>query len=158
MVPAGARCATHASVAAVDLCQRCGRFLCGECVELVGEDAYCADCAARVNVPASKLARAGLIVTGVSWLAFGGFAFGYRAPLFLIGLVLVPGPGALAALTLAALEWRRMKAGLSAAHGRRWVVATFVFATPLLLLSLAMIAFAAFVFFGLIAGERVESP
>ena len=33
MVQAGARCATHSDVAAVDVCRRCGKFLCGECVE-----------------------------------------------------------------------------------------------------------------------------
>lgn len=141
MVPAGARCATHATVAAVDVCQRCGRFLCGECVQIVDDDSYCADCAPRVNVPASKLAKAGLIVTGCAWLLFGLFALRLRAPIIVLLMVGLPGPGALAAMVLAMMEWRRIKAGLTSARGKRWVIATFVLATPLFLLMTGLIAY-----------------
>jgi hypothetical protein len=40
----GARCAKHPAVAAVDTCQRCGAFVCGECTNIRDEDVYCADC------------------------------------------------------------------------------------------------------------------
>ena len=156
MVPAGARCATHAEVAAVDVCQRCGKFLCGDCIELVSDDSFCADCAARVTVGASRLAKAGLITAGVSWLCFGAFALGVRSPPFTLLLVAVPGPGALAALVIALIEWRRMKAGLAPAKGRPWVIATTAVAAPLFLLALALLAFGLFILFGLIMGQRTE--
>ena len=140
MIPAGARCAVHAAVAAVDVCQRCGRFLCGDCVELVDEDAYCADCAPRVNVPASKLSKVGLCIAAAGWLGFGLVLLGVRLPVFGLVLLLFPAPAALAALILGMLEWRRIKAGLSAARGKRWVIATFVLALPLLLMMVAMTA------------------
>lgn len=144
MVPAGARCATHVEVAAVDVCQRCGRFLCGECIDIVGDDPYCAECAPRMNVPASKLAKAALIVTGLAWLSFGLPSFALRVRLFVLVLVLVPGPAALAAMVMGIMEWRRIKAGLSPARGKRWVIATFVFATPLFLLMALLFAYGAF--------------
>lgn len=144
MVPAGARCATHVEVAAVDVCQRCGRFLCGECIDLVGDDPYCADCAPRVNVPASKLAKAALLVTAVAWLGFVLPSLTLRVRPFVLLLVLVPGPGALAAMVMGMLEWRRIKAGLSSERGKRWVIATFVLATPLFLLMALLFAYGAF--------------
>jgi hypothetical protein len=69
MIPAGARCGLHADVAAVDVCKRCGRFLCGECVQLSGEDAYCAECAARLKAgPASGLSKAAFGLAAASWV------------------------------------------------------------------------------------------
>ena len=53
MAPAaGARCAKHADAAAVDVCQRCGTFICGECVHIRAEDEFCADCALILDRPA----------------------------------------------------------------------------------------------------------
>lgn len=146
MIPSGARCGTHPEIAAVDLCKRCGRFLCGECIELVGEDAYCEPCAQRVEAPASALAKAAMIVAGVAWLLFGAFSFALRAPLFLVLLVLVPGPSALAATVMGMVEWRRIKRGETSARGKRWVVVALVVATPLFLLMTAMVAYGLFAF------------
>lgn len=43
----GAGCAKHAGVPAVEVCTRCGAFLCAECVEYVEEERpVCASCAA----------------------------------------------------------------------------------------------------------------
>ena len=50
--PSGARCAKHPDVAAVDVCQRCGVFVCGECVFIRTEDVFCADCARILDRPA----------------------------------------------------------------------------------------------------------
>jgi hypothetical protein len=141
VIPAGARCGLHAEVAAVDVCQRCGRFLCGDCVELAADEVYCADCAPKVNQPASLLAKAGLIIAWVAWGAFATFAFGLRAPLFFVLLVVVPAPTALAALACAVVEWRRLKAGTSARRGRPWVLGTFAVAAPLVLLMGALYAY-----------------
>ena len=140
MIPSGARCGAHAEVAAVDVCQRCGRFLCGDCVELLDEEVYCAECAARVNLPPSLLAKAAPAAAGFAWLAFAAATLGLRGPLSFFVLVVVPAPTARAALAMALVEWRRIKASASPARGRRWLVATFVAAGPLLLLLLALFA------------------
>jgi hypothetical protein len=69
VIPAGARCGLHVEVAAVDLCKRCGRFLCGECVQLLGEDAYCPECAERLKAgPASTLSKVAFGLAAGSWL------------------------------------------------------------------------------------------
>ncbi len=44
-----ARCAKHPEAAAVAPCARCGTFLCGACTEVMGEEAYCADCIAWLH-------------------------------------------------------------------------------------------------------------
>src|SRR6185295_2040015 len=61
-IPAEACCGVHPEVAAVELCKRCGRFLCRDCVSLVGEDAYCADCRVQHPGAPSRLATAALAV------------------------------------------------------------------------------------------------
>ncbi|MBJ6760306.1 hypothetical protein JGU66_05995 [Myxococcaceae bacterium JPH2] len=40
----GARCAEHPERGAVVTCARCGRFLCGDCLEVQSEDALCGAC------------------------------------------------------------------------------------------------------------------
>jgi B-box zinc finger len=42
------RCPAHQR-SAVATCARCGTFLCGDCTELRGEDAWCASCVALVG-------------------------------------------------------------------------------------------------------------
>jgi hypothetical protein len=49
---AGARCAKHPETAAVDVCQRCGAFACGDCLQIRSEDAFCADCGRILDRPA----------------------------------------------------------------------------------------------------------
>jgi len=55
--PAGARCSTHPTVAAVDVCQRCGRFVCGDCANVRNEDLYCSECTPRVDAKPPSTAR-----------------------------------------------------------------------------------------------------
>ena len=43
-----ARCGNHPSVAAVEICKRCGTFLCGDCLDYAGDDPYCSKCFALV--------------------------------------------------------------------------------------------------------------
>jgi hypothetical protein len=128
----------HDTVPAVDLCQRCGRFLCGDCVELVEEEVYCVECAPKMKLGASLLARAALIVACVAWAVAALSSFNLRTPLFLIAFLVVPAPSALAALVMALIEWRRLKTGLSPGRGRRWVIAAFALAPPLLVLLAAL--------------------
>ncbi len=53
-IEAGARCARHPSVA-VDVCARCGSFVCAMCAEISASDeVYCAECYPKLNKPSSK--------------------------------------------------------------------------------------------------------
>ncbi|MBI3184441.1 MAG: hypothetical protein HYZ28_20085 [Myxococcales bacterium] len=53
-VPVTGRCARHPSDAAVELCRRCGGFLCGECIQLHADEPYCEDCLKVVLRPESR--------------------------------------------------------------------------------------------------------
>ncbi len=114
--PPSARCGLHTEVAAVDLCQRCGAFLCGECVELLGEDVLCPACFQRLggHAPPSRQARLSAAL-GVLGLVLGPALFTRGILYFLIGL----GPG-LIGLWLARRELARIDAGRSPAVGRGW--------------------------------------
>lgn len=147
MIPSGARCGTHGAVAAVDLCQRCGRFLCGDCVELVRDEVYCADCAARLDLPPGLLAKSALLMTLGAYSAAALLAFA-PSPLAFVGLVIVPGPVALAALVVAIIEWRRIKGGRAPYRGRRRVLTSLALAPPLLLAAVAFWLYAALRFIG----------
>ncbi len=88
----GATCGAHAGVVAVDLCPRCGRFLCGECVELVGEQAFCASCASVVTARPSRPARwsVGFSLVGLVGMGLGLFTQG-RAGLLVWALAMPTG-------------------------------------------------------------------
>jgi len=64
MVAPGAVCANHPTLDAVETCERCGSFICANCMELEGYDAYCPDCYARVGTkaPASTMATTALVL------------------------------------------------------------------------------------------------
>lgn len=89
----------------MDVCQRCGSFVCSGCIEIRNEDVYCADCAKVLDRPASKLSA---VLVGLSgaWLLFllamaGVVAFSSgRIPPLLIGFTLI-GTAPLAALMVA---------------------------------------------------------
>ena len=86
--PAGATCPRHAGVLAVDVCERCGRFVCGDCEVLRDERTWCSECAA---VPYRASTRATLaLVFGV-----GGF--------------LCCGPLSIAAIALGRVEQRAIE-------------------------------------------------
>lgn len=58
-----ARCARHPEAPAVDTCQRCGAFVCGDCLELREGRGYCPDCFIRSQSgPASKRAIAAIVL------------------------------------------------------------------------------------------------
>ena len=115
--PPTARCGRHPEVPAVDVCQRCGAFLCGECVELLGEDVLCTACFRRVggDAPPSRRAKASVVLSGVGLVL--GLGLGLGAVLGLPGLIgLVIG---LIGLVIGRGELRRIDAGQSPAVGRR---------------------------------------
>jgi hypothetical protein len=98
--PTGARCAKHADVAAVDVCQRCGTFVCGECVQIRSEDEFCSDCAKLLDRPPSRRPRVAflcailpcpLFVALVSTVPVVGLLLGLAVAvlLFAIGLTVI---------------------------------------------------------------------
>lgn len=61
-VAASAHCAVHPAVPAVEVCERCGAFVCGDCLELHEGHPFCASCFQRLGTTsASKQAVAALI-------------------------------------------------------------------------------------------------
>jgi hypothetical protein len=121
MIPAGARCGVHADVAAVDVCKRCGRFLCGECVQLVEEDAYCADCEKRIDKSPSRMAY----VTGGTAIATWILTLGAVAVPLVGGLALL---ASLATLGLGVSELMRIRLRETPRKGRGLVIAAMVIA------------------------------
>ncbi|MCC6875025.1 MAG: DUF4190 domain-containing protein [Sandaracinaceae bacterium] len=67
MLPdANARCAVHPQVRAIEVCARCGSYICGDCMEIEGVDAYCRDCFEKVSTKAPHGGRAtAAIVCGI---------------------------------------------------------------------------------------------
>jgi hypothetical protein len=80
-VATGARCATHPDVAAVEICQRCGAFVCGTCLELQGAEVLCANCFARQGGKKASGRAVASLVLGIVGLNCG-FVWG------VVGLVL----------------------------------------------------------------------
>ena len=108
--PPDVRCASHQGAPAVALCARCGSFLCGDCVELREEAAYCAACVdfLRHQGPPSRGVQA-CIVLGV----FGLLCF----PVLLLA-PLVNGLAAGFCLWVSGVELRRIQRGERPARGR----------------------------------------
>jgi hypothetical protein len=81
-LPAAARCPRHPDAYAVETCARCGRFVCGDCLELKPSGAYCEDCAQVVarEQKGSRLAVAALVLglVGMACVPLGviGFVLG----------------------------------------------------------------------------------
>jgi hypothetical protein len=96
----GAVCAKHAGASAVEVCTRCGAFLCAECVEYVEQEqpvcATCADLLRRAKTPAVLKASPVLGAIGLIGLAegflqrgrLGLFVWALAIPIGFVGLVL----------------------------------------------------------------------
>jgi len=123
--PPTARCGRHPEVPAVDVCQRCGAFLCGECVELLGEDVLCTACFRRVggDAPPSRRAKASVVLSGVGLVLGLGLGLGAVLGLGLGAVLGLPGLIGLVigliGLVIGRGELRRIDAGQSPAVGRR---------------------------------------
>lgn len=118
--PAGATCPRHAAALAVDVCERCGRFVCGDCAVLKGEKTWCSECAA---VPHTASARATLaLVLGVA-----GF--------------LLCGPVSIAAIALGLVEQRSIERRETPVEGlarARWAVRLGVLQIALVMLTVVL--------------------
>jgi hypothetical protein len=74
-------CPTHPAASAVAICSRCGRFVCGDCLELTGETPLCLECHERASgAVASRRATASMV------LALMGLCCGFAPGV--VGLVL----------------------------------------------------------------------
>lgn len=116
---AGATCPQHQGVLAVDLCERCGRFVCGECVSLRADKTWCVDCAGKPAGP-SRRATAALVIAVVGFLC--------GTPLSLVAIV------------LGLIEQRAIERGDASADGlprAKWAVRLGVAQVILFVLTLA---------------------
>ncbi|MFY2556138.1 B-box zinc finger protein [Corallococcus terminator] len=105
-----ALCARHADASAVATCTRCGSFLCGECLEVVGESAFCAPCVSlrRSEGPVSRA-------------AWGALALGVMGLLTLpcsLALPLPPLVAGVGSVVLGMREAGRIRRGESPEKGR----------------------------------------
>lgn len=105
-----ALCAVHVESSAVATCSRCGSFLCGECLELVGESAFCAPCVSlrRSEGPASRAA----------WGALGLGVMGLVAMPCTLSMPLPPLVAGVGSLVLGLREAGRIRRGESPEKGR----------------------------------------
>jgi hypothetical protein len=65
-----AACAVHPQASAIDTCSRCGAYVCEACLELYGEQPFCAACAAKVLRPGVSTRSAVALGLGVLGLGF----------------------------------------------------------------------------------------
>jgi hypothetical protein len=92
-------CATHATAPAVEICDRCGAFVCTECLKLTEGKSLCRKCAART-----------WFGQGAGFLAFASGVTGF------LGIACAP-LGAVA-VALAGIELGLIQAGRSPKAGR----------------------------------------
>lgn len=116
----GANCGNHKGVPAVEICSRCGTFLCGECVEYFHETTpACANCLPLIKgQPASLRAKLSPLLGLVALLGWlGGFFQPGRAGLAVWG---VSFPIGFAGLALAVQELRLIRLAQTGARGKWW--------------------------------------
>ncbi len=120
----GAACAKHPDSAAVEVCARCGGFLCAECVEYLQDEVpacdACAHLARHARPPAALKASPFLGLLGLS-----GLAAGYTLPARLaLGVWLVAIPIGVAGLALSIQHGRRLsRAENGRLPGFGWAIA-----------------------------------
>lgn len=142
----GAHCGKHPAVAAVELCARCGTFLCGDCVEYVRDEiAACSDCAPLLRgVKATVRARLAPIFSSVGVVGIiAGVVVAGRPGISIWGASI---PFGLLGVGLAVMELRLMRGATVMNHGRRWALAGLVLGVLFLLELLGLLAlFGAFI-------------
>jgi hypothetical protein len=119
-------CARHPGVAAVDICSRCGTFVCGDCVEYQGDDVpFCQPCIALVRVvPASMRSRLTVAAAAPALaILIAGFLVKGRPGIWLWAVSSVLG---IVGSISAALEWRRLRNIGGVQRSWRWVRAALV--------------------------------
>lgn len=126
----GAHCGQHPAVAAVEICTRCGTFLCGECVHYFREETpSCAACLPLLRgSPASLRARLSPVFSALGLLFFAaGFVVRGRGGLAAWAAGLFAGA---AGLALAVHELRLINAGQAGTRGRAWARAGLIVSGP----------------------------
>lgn len=144
---AGAHCGAHPAVAAVEICSRCGTFLCGDCVEYFKDTTPC--CAACLPLMRGGPISPRVVVTPfiglaglVTWLS--GFLVPGRAG---IALWVSSLPLGFACLALSVMELRLVRAGQSSPRGKPLAWAGFVVGVVYaLLFALLVLGFALFTY------------
>ena len=123
---AGAHCGNHPANPAVEICTRCGTFLCGDCVEYFEEEtSACANCLPLLaGGPASVRARVSPAFTtlGLGALIAGFIVRGRPGLLIWAGGFLV----GFAGLAFGVQELRLVKLDQSGSRGRNWARAGLV--------------------------------
>ena len=122
-VATGATCPVHVAVPAVEVCERCGRFVCGDCLQFARDGmALCTACFATPHGRSTRSAIAlGLVLAG----------FVGCAPLGLVGVILAwvelraIERGEAAAASTARLRWA-LGLGLAQLAAGALLVAGFV--------------------------------
>lgn len=146
----GAHCGNHPAVAAVEICTRCGTFLCGECVEYFQETtAACANCLPLLRGgPASVRARVSPLFSTVGLgCLLAGFVVRGRPGLAIWAVGFVIG---FAGLAFGVQELRLIRANQAGKRGRGWaragliIGALFALGFGLLAASFALFTYRAF--------------
>ena len=119
----GAVCARHPEVAAVDVCGRCGAFVCADCVEYLRDATPACEPCARLLDGARPTRRAwaglalsalglGGLALGFAWIAWLPWFWAPAVPLGLAGFVTsIREHRALRARQASAAAWRVVLAG-----------------------------------------------
>jgi hypothetical protein len=117
---AGASCGNHPGLAAVEICTRCGTFLCGDCVEYFKEETpSCANCLPLMKGgPASVRAKISPLLSALGLASlFAGFLVRGRPGLAIWGLGFLVG---FSGLAFGVQELRLIKANQAGSRGRNW--------------------------------------
>lgn len=141
----GAHCGAHPAVAAVEICSRCGTFLCGECVEYFKDITPC--CAACLPLLKGPPPSPRLLVPPVlGFIALFIWLAGFLVPGRMgIALWTLSMPFGFSGLAFAVREVRLARAGTTSPRGKSiaWAGLIVCFAYVLLLALLVL----GFVFF-----------
>lgn len=143
---AGAHCGAHPAVAAVEICSRCGTFLCGECVEYFQDTTpCCAACLPSVKLAGASSWRARVCgpasLVGLGLLASGFLVAGRGG----LGLWLLGLPFTFLGVLAAVVELWRIRTGESGPRNKPF--AWLGFATGAVALVGYGSLFAAFLYF-----------
>lgn len=123
---AGATCGNHPAVAAVEICTRCGTFLCGDCVEYLDDETPACDRCLPLLAggPASIGARVSVLFTTLGLCALiAGFVVRGRPGLliwasgFLLGF---------AGIAFGVQELRLIKLNQAGSRGKKWARAGLI--------------------------------
>jgi hypothetical protein len=122
-------------------CARCGTFLCGACTEVMGEEAYCADCIAWLhkNGPVSRAVQ---IFIGLEIAGLAGLPLCLLLPFPMLHLI-VGGAG----LWVSTRELRRIQRGEGPLRGARQAKVARVLALVNLVLGLVWVGGFVFLWF-----------